>query len=222
MSSITEIKHRIQSVRDTKKITNAMHLIASTKVRKAKSELDKTRPYFSALQKEIERIFSTEEDIDSRYFYPHSAPPSPAETFGVLVVTADKGLAGAYNINVIKEAKKLCDEHPNTKLFVVGEFGRQYFSHRGVPVEKSFLYTAQNPTLRRAREIANLLVEPAGSSTRFSSSTPISKAAGKRKSGARSFCRSIAATSPAATRCPRTSNTSLPPPRCSTMSCSAL
>lgn len=42
---------------------------------------------------------------------------------------------------------------------MVGEFGRQYFSHRGVPVEKSFLYTAQNPTLRRAREIANLLVE---------------------------------------------------------------
>lgn len=70
MPNTKEIKNHIKSVRDTQKITNAMYLIASTKMRKAKSELDKTRPYFSALRNEIKRIFRTDNDIDSKYFYP--------------------------------------------------------------------------------------------------------------------------------------------------------
>ena len=57
MATTKEIKNRIKSVKDTQKITNAMYLIASTKLRKAKSELDKTRPFFNCLQGEIKRIF---------------------------------------------------------------------------------------------------------------------------------------------------------------------
>ncbi len=57
MANTKELKDRIRSVRDTQKITNAMYLIASTKMRKAKSELDKTRPYFDAIKSEIKRIF---------------------------------------------------------------------------------------------------------------------------------------------------------------------
>ena len=68
MSGIAEIKHRISSVRDTKKITNAMYLIASTKVRKAKADLERTRPYFTALQHEIARMFHAEEGGESIYF----------------------------------------------------------------------------------------------------------------------------------------------------------
>ena len=57
MASTAEIKNRIESVKETQKITNAMYLIASTKLRKARSELDRTRPYFDALRSEIKRIF---------------------------------------------------------------------------------------------------------------------------------------------------------------------
>ena len=116
MASIKEIKTHIESVRDTRKITNAMYLIASTKLRRAKAELDATRPYFNALRGEIKRIFRT---------------------------------AG----------KVLLADHPNTKLFVVGEYGRRYFEAHGIPVEHSFLYTAQNPTMQRAREIAAILLD---------------------------------------------------------------
>ena len=81
MASTKEIKDRIESVRDTQKITNAMYLIASTKLRKARAELDRTRPYFDALRSEIKRIFRTVEGVESRYFYPgddhHSAEPMP-------------------------------------------------------------------------------------------------------------------------------------------------
>ena len=160
MSSIAEIKHRIAGVRDTKKITNAMYLIASTKVRKAKNDLERTRPYFTALQKEIARMFHADEDSESIYF--RAASPKAGEkkgACGILVVTADKGLAGAYNQNVLKKAHTLLEEHPDNKLFVVGEYGRHFLSSRGVPFEKDFDYTAQNPTLHRAREICDILLQ---------------------------------------------------------------
>ena len=154
-----EIKERIQSVQETRKITNAMYLIASTKMRKAREELSHTRPYFEALQGEIKRIFRTANGVDSHYFYPTDVTAPREGTYGCLVITADKGLAGAYNQNVVREAQRLLAEHVDTKLFVVGEYGRHCFAQRGIPVEQSFLYTAQNPTLERAREIAATLLE---------------------------------------------------------------
>ena len=159
MASTKEIKDHIGSVSETKKITSAMYLIASTKLRKARNDLNRTRPYFEALRGEIKRIFRTANDADSRYFYPVDDDTPLEGTYGCLVITADKGLAGAYNMNVIKQAEKLLSEHPDTKLFVVGQYGRHYFEQHHIPVEHSFLYTAQNPTLSRAREISSLLLE---------------------------------------------------------------
>lgn len=159
MATTKEIKNRIKSVKDTQKITNAMYLIASTKLRKAKSELDQTRPYFNALQGEIKRIFRISEEIENQYFYPVSGEHELPGSYGYLVITADKGLAGAYNQNVIKEAMNLMKEHDNPKLFVVGEYGRHCFNSHQIPIEKSFLYTAQNPTIQRAREISDILLD---------------------------------------------------------------
>lgn len=158
MASTKEIKDRIESVRDTQKITNAMYLIASTKLRKARAELDRTRPYIDALRSEIKRIFRTVEGVESRYFYPGDDHPLSG-TYAYLVITADKGLAGMYDQNVLHEAQRLLNEHADAKLFVVGEYGRQYFAHHQIPVECSFLYTAQNPTMQRAREISSTLLD---------------------------------------------------------------
>ena len=68
MASTKEIKTRMESVKDTKKITNAMYLIASTKLRRARADLEHTRPYFEALRGEIKRVFRTAGDVDSPYF----------------------------------------------------------------------------------------------------------------------------------------------------------
>ncbi len=159
MAGTKEIKTHIDSVQETRKITNAMYLIAATKLRRARQGLDNTRPYFEALRGEIKRIFRAVRDVDSRYFYPSDPPASTGGTYGCLVITADKGLAGAYNQNAIREAQHLLEQHPNTKLFVVGEYGRRFFDHRNIPIEHSFLYTAQNPTMVRAREISALLLD---------------------------------------------------------------
>ncbi len=157
MPSAKVIKNRITSVKNTKKITNAMYLIASTKMRKAKLELDAARPYFDIAEREIKRIFETKSDVKSMYFYPETGR-KPAENYAYLVITADKGLAGAYNHNIILAADEEMRRHKNVKLYVVGEYGRQHFKRHKIPIEKTFIYTAQNPTFRRAREIANILL----------------------------------------------------------------
>ena len=165
MATTKEIKNRIKSVKDTQKITNAMYLISSTKMTKAKKELDNTRPYFEMLKKQIITMIQMTESADNYYFQDRSvAGEEPLlsgseekETVAYLVITADKGLAGAYNQNVIKEAMRLIKGTPSYKLFVVGEYGRRYFEARGMSIDQSFLYTAQNPTLERAREITQVL-----------------------------------------------------------------
>lgn len=159
MMNAKEIRTRIKSIQDTKKITNAMYMIASTKMQKAKNELDRTRPYFNALNSEVKRMFRTVEGVDNRYFYPADGSEARDGTYGLLVITADKGLAGAYNKSVITEAQRLMSEHPDFQLFIVGEYGRRFFSMQNIPIVKSFLYTAQNPTMDRAREISAILLE---------------------------------------------------------------
>ena len=160
MASTSEIRRRISSVQETQKITHAMYLISQAKLRKAKQELDNTRPYFQALQAEIGRVFNADSTVESRYLQPEdpNARPLPGVA-ACLLITADKGLAGAYNQNAIRQTQQLLAEHDGAALYVVGEYGRRWFMQRGVAIERSFLYTAQDPTLDRARHIAELLLE---------------------------------------------------------------
>ena len=143
MASTSEIRRRIGSVRQTQKITHAMYLISQAKLRKAKADLSNTRPYFDALQREIGRVFNADDTAESRYLCDENSKPLP----------------GAYNQNAIRQAQKFLAANEGAELYVVGEYGRRWFSQRGIPIEKSFLYTAQNPTLRRARQIGELLLE---------------------------------------------------------------
>ena len=158
MASTKELKNRMNSVMKTQKITSAMYLISSTKMRKARADLDRTRPYFDRIEHEIRRIFQTEIDVTSRYFYPKTGR-KPAETYAYLVITADKGLAGAYNHNVIKMAEGELAKHKKVKLYVIGDYGRRYFSKHNAPVVDSFYYSAQNPTFSKARDICRILLE---------------------------------------------------------------
>ena len=159
MSSVKEIKARIEGVRETRKITNAMYLVASTKLRHAREALDRTRPYFEATRREVARVFRRGNAIDSRYFRKEDGSLPDKGVCGVLVITADKGLAGSYNMNAIRRAEAILKEKPDARLFVVGEYGRRYFRMRKTAFEEDFRYTAQDPTLDRARTICTLLLD---------------------------------------------------------------
>ena len=157
MANTREIKSRMNSIQDTMKITNAMYMISSTKLRKAKKNLEETEPYFYTLQSMIARIMRHLPDVENPFFQIRKAPEERVKAF--VVITADKGLAGAYNHNVLKMAQEQIEKCSNYRLFVVGELGRQYFKNKNIPVAEQFHYTAQNPSLHRARIITETLLE---------------------------------------------------------------
>ena len=160
MSGIKAVKNRIKSVQDTGKITNAMYLISSTKLQKARKELDNTRPYFDFLRRSIKRMFRRTEALASPYFFEgETLEDDPDETYAVLAITGDKGMAGAYNQNVLKEVEKIYSAHKKSRFFMLGEFGRKALASKGIPYEKDLLYTAQRPTLKTARAITYMLLD---------------------------------------------------------------
>ena len=103
MANAKEIKERMASIEETRKITNAMYLISSSKMKQAKKKLADTEPFFYAMQAEIARILRHVPDMHSQFFDGRESIPAEERKIGYIVVTADKGLAGAYNHNVIKE-----------------------------------------------------------------------------------------------------------------------
>ena len=160
MANTREIQKRMKSIQDTMKITNAMYMISSTKMRKAKQDLlSDTEPYFYSLQMAVARFLRHIPDTKSRYFDRKEEIPDEEKKRGYIVITADKGLAGAYNHNVIKMAHELLAQGKNNSLFVVGELGRQYFAKEGLAVDKEFQYTVQNPSLHRARVITDSVMK---------------------------------------------------------------
>lgn len=159
MANTREIQSRMKSIRDTMKITGAMYMISSTKLRKARRNLEETEPYFYTLLSMIARILRHLPDTENQFLDTRKKKLEEERTRGLIVVTADKGLAGAYNHNVLKLAQEQMEKGGNYKLFVVGELGRQYFAAKGVHVAEHFHYTAQNPTLHRARIISETVLE---------------------------------------------------------------
>ena len=156
MATIKEIRDRINSVNDTRKITNAMYLISSTKLRRAKKMLTDTEPFFFATQAMISRLVRhLPEGVDNIFLETRLEIPEDERRRGYIIFTDDKGLAGSYNHNVIKLAEeKIAADKGEWKLFVIGEVGRFHFLSKDVDIEESFMFTSQNPTLHRARKIA--------------------------------------------------------------------
>ena len=159
MANAKEIQDRMKSINDTLKITNAMYMISSSKLKKSKKMLSDTEPYFFTLQSEMSRILRHLPDIEDIYFKTNEEKKPEERMVGYIVITADKGLAGSYNHNVLKEAKRLCDESQEYKIFAIGETGRQYFTSLGYNVEESFRFSANNPSVHRARVITEDIVE---------------------------------------------------------------
>lgn len=159
MANAREIQSRMNSIKSTMKITNAMYTISSSKLKKARKSLTDTEPYFYALQRTISRILRHTPDIDDPYFDARPQIRPEDRKIGYIVVTADKGLAGAYNHNVFKMAQERVDKGGSSMLFVVGDLGHQYFLKKGIPVEQDFRYTVQNPNLSRARIIEEKIVD---------------------------------------------------------------
>jgi F-type H+-transporting ATPase subunit gamma len=150
--STRDIKRRIRGVSSTKQITKAMELVSSSKLRKARERQEKAKPYYTTVLENIQNVLSTTGNIkhpllDNR----------EVKTSLYIVLSADRGLAGGYNANIMRMTENIIKErNVNSKLITVGSKARDYFTRRSYDVVKSFTGVSEEPQFADAREIGNI------------------------------------------------------------------
>ena len=151
MASSKLLKERIESIQDTMKITNAMYLISSSKLRKARQNYQNVLPYFNRMRDTISRVVPHLPDEPVHPFFHEREKEDPIRAY--VVLTADKGMAGAYNQNLLKFLKEQCGSDPNARFYVIGQTGYRALLHKDPRLVEEFHYGATAPTLQRARDI---------------------------------------------------------------------
>ncbi len=162
MSNAEEILSRMKSVENMMKITEAMYLISSSKLQRARRLLEDNKPFFFGLQNTIATVVAHVDMEKLKHIYFDNRLEDEMETVkkkGIVVLTADKGLAGAYNKNVLAAVDEKLSEEGERHLFVVGEIGRHYYAKKkGYDSIQEFKLAAQDPTMHRARSIARAVL----------------------------------------------------------------
>lgn len=167
MANLKDIKTRIYSVKNTQKITRAMKMVAAAKVKKAEYTVKATRPFSEELLVMFKRMLATIGEIseDNEVYkhainnYPQLLTRREVKTEGILVITSNKGLAGAYNANIIKTVLKRIDDNNSkgilTKLYVVGQKGIATLKRKkNIDIVKTYISIMDKPNSSAANIIA--------------------------------------------------------------------
>ncbi|HEX6050403.1 MAG TPA: ATP synthase F1 subunit gamma [Gemmatimonadaceae bacterium] len=159
MAKGRELKGRIKSVENTRKITRTMEMVATSKMKRAQERVMAARPYATVLTDVISSLYSPE--LAERF--PLLRQPGVVRRAAVLVLTSNRGLAGAFNSNIIKEARtllaRLSSENVDVELHVVGRKGLGYFRYVGRAVESSRTDIGDRPTVTQASELVDGLMD---------------------------------------------------------------
>ena len=157
-AELRAIRRRIRSVESTKKITRAMELIAASRIVKARQRVNAARPYAEKMIEVIHNVGRASGAVGHPLLESREL-----RTLGVLVVSSDRGLAGAYNSSVMRKAERYMirrrDEGVSLRLYAVGKKAQTYFSFRGYHIARSFLAVTDKPTYEDARSVAGVLME---------------------------------------------------------------
>ncbi len=149
------IKRRIRSVGSTRQITKAMELVASSKLRKAKTRAEQARPYFNELYKTMCEIASANTDFSTIYTVKREVKHKL-----FIVVAGDRGLAGGYNSNVIKAAAAAHkDDAELPKIIAIGKKAGEYFAKRDYDVVASYANIAEDIKPNTAQDIADIAIK---------------------------------------------------------------
>lgn len=157
MANMRDIRVRMKSIRQTLQITSAMKLISTSKLRRARVQLDQTEPYFDRIQETMEDIFMHSEGIRDRYFAPRERADGIPRR-GFMVITSDKGLAGGYNHNIIKLAESSMTRPETDYLLLLGAIGSRYFLRKNCSILENFKYSTAIPTVFEAKDVADFIL----------------------------------------------------------------
>lgn len=175
MTNLKDIKNRIQSVESTKKITRAMKMVAAARVKKAENTVKASRPFTAELNTMFKKLLNSvgtysastlkiKSAVDN---YPELLQPRPLKTAGLLVLTSNKGLAGAYNANIVRRTIKKIEEYQaqgiRTILFIVGQKGISALKRKVLnydcEIANTYLNIANNPSGEGAKLVVEDMAE---------------------------------------------------------------
>jgi F-type H+-transporting ATPase subunit gamma len=156
-ATLRELRGRIRSAGSIKKITKAQELIATSRIAKAQARVEAARPYAGEITNMLTELAGA-----SALDHPLLVERESAKRAGVLVVSSDRGLCGAYNANVLRRSEELFsllrEEGKQPVVYTVGRKALGYYNFRGRDVVESWSGFSERPTYEQAREIAEVLV----------------------------------------------------------------
>ena len=151
-------RQKIRSAQTTKKITRAMELIAASRIQKAKARVEATTPYARAITRAVSAV-ATHSNVD----HPLTTEPETVTRAAVVIFTSDRGLAGAFNSQVLREAEELSEllrsEGKEITYYLVGRKAQGYFSFRHRRAERVWTGFTEAPVFENGKEIADALLE---------------------------------------------------------------
>ena len=160
VQAVRDIRRRIKAVKSTQQITRAMQMVATAKLRKAQTRAVSARAYATKLTELLGRLTS-----DGAHAGHSLLTARPARKISVLLVTADRGLAGSYNTNLFRRTEAALDDFrrgpdaPAIELSVVGRKGRDYFRRRGQAIAREDIAVADDDLADLARKYAIRLID---------------------------------------------------------------
>ena len=175
MANLKDIKNRIQSVESTKKITRAMKMVAAAKVKRSETAVKASRPYTKELINMFQKLLNSvdtycSDTLKIKYAiddYPALLEKREIKNVGLLIISSNKGLAGAYNANIVRDAIKRILNYQKqgigVELFIAGQKGisgiRKKAQQLGCPIVKKYFSAVDKPSPIEARDIAEDLAE---------------------------------------------------------------
>ncbi len=156
MPSLLDIRRRIRSVKNTQQLTKAMKMVSAAKLRRAQERVISARPYANQLRSVLGSLAGKLENIQHPLL-----EVRPEERLLAVVVTADRGLCGAFNANIIKAAQTFLVESPakDKRMFAVGRKGRDFFRRRTVNIVSEYVNFFTKLDVAHARDISQQVVE---------------------------------------------------------------
>lgn len=157
-AELRTLKRRIGSVQSTQKITHAMELIAASRITRAREAVEAARPYAVMITR-VMRDLAAENTVSG---HPLLVQPESVARVGVVVISADRGLAGAYNANILRRAERLADAETEqgreVARYVVGRKAQQYYGYQGLEVVESWTGATDRPRYANARTVGERIV----------------------------------------------------------------
>ncbi|MDP8970241.1 MAG: F0F1 ATP synthase subunit gamma [Actinomycetota bacterium] len=157
-AELRDLRDRIDGVKSTKKMTHAMEMIAASRIAEARARVEAARPYAEQIT-EMLRDLAGEEDVAD---HPLIAEREQVGTVGVVVIASDRGLAGAYNANVLRRGDRLMDQERQADrevvVYTVGRKAETHYRYRGDPPEEAWRGVSDKPSYAAAQEIGGVVM----------------------------------------------------------------